>query len=1362
MSLIFGNNLYKEHSPVMSVQQRASGLSRPPSNLSRSAATSTASLASTSTASSSVPSVVSTGLKRSPSTISTSDILNHNHEDLKVDEKVFVNGSKPGTIKFLGTTAFAPGTWAGVELEDTNGKNDGSVNGVRYFQCEAESGIFVRPFRLTTEKLGDDRKDMVTPTSDKSSSDQSQQQRSEPPAKVQKSNSGTTVCGNLRVGHRVLVNASSGMKIGTLRYLGPTDFATGAWAGVELDVAVGKNDGSVAGKRYFSCQMNYGLFAPVNKVTRDTPMPSTPVPSNKQATMTGGQTSSRLSTTSSSSSLYKNYKPTTTGAASSSYGLHTARRTGLSGSQESISSITSSASVRSNRVRLGVTSLSSQKTSSKVHHHGTSATMASGAATASAAAHALQEALQEKEEHISQLLKERDIERGEVARASGRLDELEERIAFLNDENHKLVLNKEELMDELRHTTEQSGEMQNELLAQLEEERQKLEALEFRLEEEMVARMELKDELDKVLDEQQQTLANSMHTHKEDDREEEMAQLQDEILRKDEKILQLEKTLEKNKSELSNSTARLKELENLAPITEERQKRYLESIDELNIKLRRQEDSVRKLKEDIDRKDAEKRRLQDEISDLLARTGDSSGQLAKMDGELRLKNDEIDVLRGHVDKLNKDLVDSRTARNKSEDELRAVLYDKDKKIDDLVRAEKQYRVEMDKKEIDIKKLEADYEKLKKNSGSNDEQLNELVAQLKSREKEHDKLETEVIKLRGQIDEMDKQLESRSTEMEHLRDEVCEKSSLVDSLQLKEKQLKESLNSIEEELISSGKQIQLDVQRRDEEIRKLQRQLDDLLQTSGDSGAQLAVVNEELRTKKRQCDDLVDELRRTRENLTRSEREKIELSSEISDIGFKFDTKATKLESTEKLVMDLEEALQKRTEDYRKLELHIQDTNRKLDQGSSHLDKLNEDNREKQNSIKKLKETLSELKDHCSKQEQAKSRAEKELSELRRTINEKEAKVDQLSKTTVEVETNYLRQINSLKEEKIALDIDREQLARDFSNSKSSVEDRENTISKLRDQLESSRQEFNEYRERLEDELSKLRLETDMLDDVRRDVYSMQEDNARLRANNEELEKKMQRLISESEYVHKRNSEIINQFEEDFKSLEQKYEDKSRQLLEREQQLGAMESEHSISISSWKSKLEEEKRSLVGKIQELETAINGNQQQIRAMSSVSSTTKTSIAVSSRNTSTSINSSTTVAASSQEDREQYESQIEFLNSVIVDMQKKNDELRSKVQVLEEMGDMSAEFNEATENILKSARNGLGRRAPRLFCDICDTFDLHDTEDCPRQSGQMLEDTNGHSQHNGGRVSDRSYCASCEVFGHWTRDCDDNQSF
>ena len=52
------------------------------------------------------------------------------------------------------------------------------------------------------------------------------------------------------------------------RYLGETEFAKGEWAGIELDAAIGKNDGSVEGKRYFECAANFGIFAPLHKVSQ--------------------------------------------------------------------------------------------------------------------------------------------------------------------------------------------------------------------------------------------------------------------------------------------------------------------------------------------------------------------------------------------------------------------------------------------------------------------------------------------------------------------------------------------------------------------------------------------------------------------------------------------------------------------------------------------------------------------------------------------------------------------------------------------------------------------------------------------------------------------------------------------------------------------------------------------------------------------------------------------------------------------------------------------------------------------------------------------------------------------------------------
>lgn len=85
-----------------------------------------------------------------------------------------------GVIAFIGQTEFAPGTWIGVELDAptgnffvelffyflkrycsneninllTIGKNDGVIQGVRYFTCKPKHGIFVRADKLILDKRG--------------------------------------------------------------------------------------------------------------------------------------------------------------------------------------------------------------------------------------------------------------------------------------------------------------------------------------------------------------------------------------------------------------------------------------------------------------------------------------------------------------------------------------------------------------------------------------------------------------------------------------------------------------------------------------------------------------------------------------------------------------------------------------------------------------------------------------------------------------------------------------------------------------------------------------------------------------------------------------------------------------------------------------------------------------------------------------------------------------------------------------------------------------------------------------------------------------------------------------------------------
>lgn len=74
-------------------------------------------------------------------------------EWIKENTRVIVSTTeimnKPGHIRYVGPTKFAHGVWIGVELDDSVGKNDGSYNGVSYFSCPKNKGVFVKKEKIT-------------------------------------------------------------------------------------------------------------------------------------------------------------------------------------------------------------------------------------------------------------------------------------------------------------------------------------------------------------------------------------------------------------------------------------------------------------------------------------------------------------------------------------------------------------------------------------------------------------------------------------------------------------------------------------------------------------------------------------------------------------------------------------------------------------------------------------------------------------------------------------------------------------------------------------------------------------------------------------------------------------------------------------------------------------------------------------------------------------------------------------------------------------------------------------------------------------------------------------------------------------
>ncbi|XP_067837142.1 dynactin subunit 1-like, partial [Heptranchias perlo] len=83
---------------------------------------------------------------------------------LKVGSRVEVIGKgHRGTVAYVGATMFASGKWVGVILDDAKGKNDGTVQGKRYFTCEESHGIFVRQSQIQIVEDGGDTTSPETP-----------------------------------------------------------------------------------------------------------------------------------------------------------------------------------------------------------------------------------------------------------------------------------------------------------------------------------------------------------------------------------------------------------------------------------------------------------------------------------------------------------------------------------------------------------------------------------------------------------------------------------------------------------------------------------------------------------------------------------------------------------------------------------------------------------------------------------------------------------------------------------------------------------------------------------------------------------------------------------------------------------------------------------------------------------------------------------------------------------------------------------------------------------------------------------------------------------------------------------------------
>lgn len=89
-----------------------------------------------------------------------------------VNDRVLVEKTMPGTIRYLGKTSFSPVLVAGIELDKAMGTNNGTFQGKKYFECPEDFGLFTTIERIELE-IGEDGEEKANKKDDSTLSETS-------------------------------------------------------------------------------------------------------------------------------------------------------------------------------------------------------------------------------------------------------------------------------------------------------------------------------------------------------------------------------------------------------------------------------------------------------------------------------------------------------------------------------------------------------------------------------------------------------------------------------------------------------------------------------------------------------------------------------------------------------------------------------------------------------------------------------------------------------------------------------------------------------------------------------------------------------------------------------------------------------------------------------------------------------------------------------------------------------------------------------------------------------------------------------------------------------------------------------------
>ncbi|XP_026844180.1 restin homolog isoform X1 [Drosophila persimilis] len=1525
-----------------------------------------------------------TGRRRSSD--HNSVVLTANTEQFIIGQKVWVGGLRSGQIAYIGETHFAPGEWAGIVLDEPNGKNDGYVAGKRYFQCEPKRGIFSRLTRLTVYPMSG----ALTPTSPLAKNSPERSRTVSPTASIRSSMMRSPGIGKngMAVGDRVIVSSGFGSRPGVLRYLGETSFAPGNWCGVELDEASGKNDGAVDGIRYFECKPKYGVFVPIAKVSLS--------PSSKK---------SRLS------------------------------RAGSRESLTSIGTMNSIATTNTSRMRMNA---QQRKSSTPVRP----------IVTTPKNQFSMQDLLREKQQHVEQLMVERELDRedsqNQALQLQRNINELKSRIiqleSELGDERKKSedlqfsideaqscgeeynaqsqVYRKKihdleskitklvsgtsslqslapqaapptsdeaeesplrELITQLQDKlSAQKQETEARLAEQLEEEQRLRENLKYLQEQNVILQAELvaKDESLEKFSLSQSGIDNLRRElallKEENDRQSQEAQalFDQKLAAKAEELAlvagqlqQLKSASDSMMSQRANMSEECQILQMEIRMRDEQIKEQRQQVDELTTQLNVQkadnsalDDMLRQQQASAEERGVQLQKRLDELKQIKEAMEKHEQQTQKMEHKLsevrqladqeKLKQEQSLTAIKQLEQFKSSMEERLAAKLSELEECRRELIEvqsklketsqlnseKDFQLSESTETLSQLRMELEKKSEAYETLLANFALLRTSHestvGQNELELQAVQAQLDTKKEALKTVEDELKQLQQQVAESDKegnvqfaeleekiselnvqarkaaaalassqaevdsknrQLESTNAALEKINKDYAESRAEASQLEERLQQISEQLQSelqaerssstdlhmkltkFSEQMASGQKELTSKADAWGQEMLQKEREIQDLRQQLHSSQEALA----KLKAESEQREGALEEsIRHLKEELAKIQADQQQLSSgtqeTIKELKERLEITNTDLQHKEKMAqedaqkisdlktlveaiqvananisetnaelstvlevlqaeksetnhifelfemeadMNAERLIEKLTgmkeelkethlqleaaqKKCKELELKLQQWNESDQQLHAELLIATEQMRELEQARIELQKTI-ELKNlHSADLEVKQKKSDTQLDAQRISIKELEAKLEEAHEALSKFQADVVKSVMALQQ----LQKDNEQLEGSLAKKKELVKVLEARLAETTVQLDTQQAENKELLRKLEqtqqkegvlqeattEQLQQLKqAKGELQDALNKKDSTVKELGAELKETKSQLDSQRSSLNELQDKLEKAQLKERNVQEEVLKSAEQlrqlqQANEELQTSLQQKQGLLEKGNEFDAQLSEYQKVIDEMDDSAKNKFHEVEvlqkrvheleaalhkaneyqkTAILESKQMSRQLETIErEKTREILALRAQ-----VNgASPRVVVGDQPETENSQAKINFLNSIIADMQEKNDELKAKVQALETQP-MDFTKPHAFDIITKR------KPAPRLFCDICDEFDKHETEDCPIQASEDRDfsppptsETNNNEKKERQLPAPRKYCESCEVFGHDTSECADEDTY